>query len=182
MDQDAYFQTVKRCCSPEFFPETWHASQLQAALINFAAAAQRLDKAKKALFYGNTKHARPDPHPAEVFVKSGFNHRTLHKDVLHAIIGIATEAGEMAERLLAMGDMARQDEAHDKNLFEEAGDLEWYQSLLYGVLGFRQADVRLANDNKLRVRYPERFSSERAEHRDLGAEKLALDHQNVDSV
>ncbi len=47
--------------------------------------------------------------------------------LLHAVLGLYTEAAEMLEALWAALHGAPLDEI---NLFEEAGDLEWYLALL----------------------------------------------------
>lgn len=98
---------------------------------------------------------------------------------LHGLIGIATEMGELLDaykRHIFYG--APLDKVH---VGEEIGDLSWYQSLLLNVHGLRQGSVQAANIEKLRKRYPEKFTEEAAMNRDLASERAALDKM-VDGI
>ena len=94
-------------------------------------------------------------------------------DLLHGAIGVATEAGEMLDavkRALFYG------AALDRtNLVEELGDLEWYMAVIRSALGVSQEEVQRINIEKLRARYPEKFTTEHALHRDLRFEREVLE-------
>jgi NTP pyrophosphatase (non-canonical NTP hydrolase) len=94
-------------------------------------------------------------------------------DLLHGAIGLATEAGEMLDavkRALFYGA-----ELDRTNLVEELGDLEWYMAVIRDALGVSQEDVQRINIEKLRARYPEKFSRDHALQRDLGRERAVLE-------
>lgn len=96
-----------------------------------------------------------------------------NEDLLHAIMGIYTEAGELTDALkkhLFYGaplDMA--------NIKEELGDMFWYQSILLEWCGFTYEEVMEANIEKLRVRYPEKFTTQHALKRNLAKERKVLE-------
>lgn len=94
-------------------------------------------------------------------------------DLLHGAIGLATEAGEMLDavkRALFYGA-----ELDRTNLIEELGDLEWYMAVLRDALGVSQEEVQRINIEKLRTRYPEKFTRGHALERDLGRERAVLE-------
>ena len=96
-----------------------------------------------------------------------------NEDLLHAIIGISTEAGELTDALKkhlfynAPLDMS--------NIKEELGDLFWYQSILLEWCGFTYEEVMEVNVDKLKVRYPEKFTTHHALKRDLKKERKCLE-------
>lgn len=93
--------------------------------------------------------------------------------VLHAAMGLVTEAGEIMDALkkhLIYGkpiDIV--------NLMEEHGDSDWYKALLAKACGYSFEEAMERNIEKLRKRFPEKFSSERALNRDLNAERNVLE-------
>jgi len=96
----------------------------------------------------------------------------IDKDILHAVLGLGTEAGEIQDavkRTLFYG--AKLDEV---NLKEEAGDLMWYLAILLNKLGISFEDVMETNVKKLKLRYPEKFTHEKALNRDLQGEREVL--------
>ncbi len=95
-------------------------------------------------------------------------------DLLHGAIGLSTEAGEMLDAvkraLFYGGDLDR------TNLIEELGDLEWYMAVIRDALNVSQEEVQQINIEKLRARYPEKFSTDHALQRDLGRERAVLEN------
>src|SRR5574343_434345 len=94
-------------------------------------------------------------------------------DLLHAVLGIVTEAAELA-------DVIKKRHAYGKridivNLREEAGDVLWYLPLLCRALGTTMEDVAQLNIDKLRKRYPDKFTEAHALNRDLDAERAVLE-------
>lgn len=93
--------------------------------------------------------------------------------VEHAVMGMVTESGELLDAVKKSKIYGR---ALDKvNLVEEAGDCMWYLALLCDDLGVSFEQVWEKNIAKLRARYPEKFTQERALVRDLGAERSILE-------
>lgn len=147
------------------------------ALREFQKAADHLDHIKKTLFYGRKLY-----NVETNFKWGGVNCEGLKDivtpDTIHAILGLAGESGELIEALIATveatmkGDAAGLDTV---NLKEEAGDKLWFLALL-----FKELDTDFSTEGarviaKLKVRFPDRFTEDRANTRDLDAERVALE-------
>lgn len=93
-------------------------------------------------------------------------------DVLHALLGIGTEAGELQDMLkkhLMYG------KAFDRtNLVEECGDLLWYIAFALKTVNVTMSDCMERNIKKLQVRYPQKFTTENALNRNLEQEARVL--------
>lgn len=143
------------------------------ALVNtleaFSAVAETLDVNKKQIFYGKGYVEET----GSVTALPAISDDAIR--VLHAIIGIATEAGELVDAFLkyVRGEMSW--EAFCTNMMEEGGDIEWYQALLRDVTGIIEAIEKNANNNKLLVkRYGLQFDKDKAANRNLDEELKAL--------
>lgn len=97
------------------------------------------------------------------------------KRLLHAGIGLSTESGEFLDALKKHIFYGK--ELDKVNLAEEMGDLFWYMAIVADELGFEFEDVMTRNITKLKARYGEKFSEEKAENRDLQTERKILDEQ-----
>jgi NTP pyrophosphatase (non-canonical NTP hydrolase) len=98
-------------------------------------------------------------------------------DLLHAQLGISTEAGEFAD---AIKKFLMYGKAYDRaNLIEELGDLTWYIGLAIAQLGTTWGEVFEANIKKLATRYPDRFSEHSALNRDLDKERKILEDYDL---
>lgn len=97
------------------------------------------------------------------------------KRLLHAGIGLSTEAGELLDALKKHIFYGK--ELDKVNLAEEMGDLFWYMAILADELGFEFESVMERNITKLKARYGEKFSEEKAENRDLNTEREILEKQ-----
>lgn len=106
--------------------------------------------------------------------------RTLSKldklypdDNAHMLFGMMTELGELT-------DAFKKNMAYGKpldlvNVQEEVGDLMWYIANFCNLHGFDLSKILDVNIEKLRARYPDKFTSERAIDRDLDWERKILD-------
>lgn len=95
--------------------------------------------------------------------------------LLHAAIGMATEAGELL-------DMLKKHIYYGKpldfaNAVEEIGDSTWYERIACDELGVEYLVMLERNVAKLRVRYPEKFTEFEALNRNLNKEKAVLEGQ-----
>jgi len=94
-------------------------------------------------------------------------------DLLHSLLGLATESGELLTTLkkhLFYGVPLDRE-----NLLEELGDARWFFELILRTLGFTMEEVMDANIAKLKRRFPEGvFDAARAVHRDHVEEMKAL--------
>lgn len=91
---------------------------------------------------------------------------------MHMIIGISTEAGELL-------DAYKKNFAYNKpldkiNVAEEIGDQMWYIANLCRILNLNLEEILQNNIDKLRARYPEKFTEEKANNRNLEEERKIL--------
>ena len=94
--------------------------------------------------------------------------------LLHAGMGMATEAGEFLDALKKHIYYGR--ELDVVNLKEEMGDLFWYMAIACDQLGIDFESLTDANIAKLKTRYGEKFTSEGAEERNLRGERDTLEN------
>jgi NTP pyrophosphatase (non-canonical NTP hydrolase) len=100
-------------------------------------------------------------------------HNLMVAKLLHATLGLVSEAGEIADALKKHIIYGR--ELDVINMLEEAGDQSWYVALLLTAIKRTYAEMMEININKLRVRYGAKFEAHAALNRDLGAERQALE-------
>lgn len=98
------------------------------------------------------------------------------KRLLHAGIGLSTEGGEFLDALKKHIFYGK--ELDRVNLAEELGDIFWYLAIASDELGIEFETVMNRNIEKLKARYGEKFSEEKAEERDLKTEREILEKQS----
>jgi NTP pyrophosphatase (non-canonical NTP hydrolase) len=94
-------------------------------------------------------------------------------DDMHMILGMQTEVAEIA-------DAFKKSIAYNKpldltNVKEEIGDVMWYIANMCNIYGWDLRDIMQTNIDKLKARYPEKFTTENALNRDLDAERKILE-------
>ena len=102
----------------------------------------------------------------------GMDLANLDPRLLHAGVGIFSEAGELIEALQKAYETGVMDKV---NFGEEIGDIEWYQAVGFDATGVTEASCREKNIAKLRKRYPEKFDAVAAVNRDTVAERAILE-------
>lgn len=95
-------------------------------------------------------------------------------DVLHAVVGISTEAGELL-------DVAKKAMFYGKpvdyvNLDEEMGDVLWYIAIYANQRGTTIEKLAEVNNAKLKARFPNKFTAFHANNRDLFIERGILEN------
>lgn len=95
------------------------------------------------------------------------------KRLLHAGIGLSTEAGEFLDALKKHIFYGK--ELDRVNLKEEMGDLFWYLAIACDELEVPFETLMERNIEKLKARYGEKFSEEKAENRNLDQEREILE-------
>ena len=93
--------------------------------------------------------------------------------LLHAMIGLCTEAGEFQDALKKKIFYGK--ELDKPNLVEELGDLMWYMAIAADELGVSFEEIMTKNAEKLAARYQGGFSEEKAKNRDLDKERKILE-------
>jgi len=93
--------------------------------------------------------------------------------LLHAGMGVSTEAGEFLDALKKYVFYGKP--VDEVNLKEEIGDLFWYCAIACDVLGVNFESIMERNIDKLRARYPNNFTEDSAQNRDLATERKILE-------
>lgn len=94
-------------------------------------------------------------------------------DLFHAVMGLSTEAGEaldMFKKHIYYGK-----EFDEINLIEEIGDAMWYLAIACNALDITFEQVMEKNIEKLKARYGDKFSEEKANNRNLNIEREVLE-------
>lgn len=164
-----YIEQALQTKSPEFHGDKVHGHvfmmRLQAAIQHL----QWLDELKKALFYGKLNEDIADDGGATCTAFPSI----VNVDVIHAIIGKATEAGELLEAL--NGALFEGKDFDIVNFKEEIGDGLWYDAIGLNAVGGTFEEVQATNIAKLRARFPNKFTEFDANNRDLSTERKILE-------
>jgi len=91
----------------------------------------------------------------------------------HAAQGMSTEVGEFTDVLKKWVFYGKP--VDEVNLEEELGDLMWYVAEAANALGADLGKIMATNIDKLRARYPDRFTEFDARNRNLDAERKILE-------
>lgn len=131
------------------------------------------DNLKRRLFYGQeglaTNFCAIDLSPEQL-------HR-LEEMIrpIHAFLGLFGECEEIAK---VIGDyIVNGTKPDDLNCEEEAGDFLWYLNQWLSCFGSNIPKAAKRNIAKLRKRYPNKFSEQAAQNRDVAAERAAMASQ-----
>lgn len=93
--------------------------------------------------------------------------------LMHGAMGVVTESGELMD---AIKKHVYYGKPLDKvNVFEEISDVMWYCGILLDTLGYSMDDCLQVNIDKLKARYPGKFTEEAAINRDLTNERKVLE-------
>lgn len=96
----------------------------------------------------------------------------VNSRIFHGIIGICTESGELAE---ALQNTLTGNDTDLINVVEEIGDVQWYSAILFDELKVNPYACLNAVIEKLKIRYPDKFTSDNAINRNLQSERETLD-------
>jgi len=129
-------------------------------LLSVVVIGGQLDNIKKYLFYGR------DSISSNV---TTYNVQGVFKNprCLHALIGLVTELPELLDAVA---------KNYRVNIKEEIGDLMWYLAILVDEYELDFDDILTLNLNKLKARYPNKFTSHDALNRDLDKELEVLEN------
>lgn len=179
MHSNDYVRAAKTTESDKFYAEGVALPYFKETLINAIDALEELDKIKKALFYGKNLPLLGSHQPGEVVRNCYVMDETIGEGdakrgrrLIHGIVGKATESGELLQALLDMIEGAPLDMV---NLVEEIGDGFWYDAILLDEMKLGFEEVMHINIEKLKSRFPEKFSEQAAKVRDLKNERKVLE-------
>lgn len=153
------------------------AFTLALALKASSGLGEQLDRLKRSIFYGQDVQLRdvldklPDARiehavgPVEITPEQ--------KRLLHAALGLVTEAIEFAESVSShVFDRKPFDPVHAR---EELGDIFWYSAIPVNLFGWTYEEIMRINIEKLRARYPDKWNQDAALNRDLAVERAVLE-------
>jgi NTP pyrophosphatase (non-canonical NTP hydrolase) len=173
-----YVAEATKTLSNQFHNDKVHFNAYMSRMLAAILALQHMDEIKKSLFYGREfKIPPPDKMTNEHDFRMALSY--LHDDpikaehILHGVIGLATEAGELLEAVFKAMNKGQQLDL--VNMKEEVGDGKWYMAVLANACGFTWGDDEQANIAKLRKRFPNAFTEHDANTRDLDAERKVLE-------
>lgn len=101
-------------------------------------------------------------------------------ELLHGIMGIVTEAGELMDAMkkhIIYGAPIDQ-----VNIREELGDVMFYWALICRLYGWDPHEVLQINIDKLKARFPDKFNEVDALNRDLTKERGILEGSKSDQI
>lgn len=160
-----YLEDALRTKANTFYGEKVSMFDFDAMTEQTVRSIERVDQIKKALFYGRTP-SWGEPNKDRLDYSS--TALSVDEDITHAILGLVTEAGELLELLRDPKLMTK------AKLVDEAGDALWYLALLFTKMGVTFEEVGEKNINKLKVRFPDKFSEGAAMNRDDVAESAVF--------
>lgn len=153
---------------------------LKQILQIFIASGNLLDSIKKNVFYDKPINQEDWENNFEIINNSinltDVNDKELvniNPRIFHSIVGIATEATELMEALYDV--VANEKEIDNINVREEIFDALWYICLFHGAVDKDFAGTFNMGFDKLKKRYPDKFSAEHAINRDIESERKILE-------
>lgn len=145
------------------------ANLMYDSITKAIISGNQADRVKKTVFYGA-------PHPSLLGSESAspqknvLNEKTMR--VVHAVLGLVSEAGEAAEALHSHLYLC--EEFDEVNFMEEMGDHLWYIAVGLSAIGVDMEAAMERNIAKLRKRFPDGFTEIDALNRNLEAEQSEL--------
>jgi len=97
--------------------------------------------------------------------------------LLHGVLGLSSEIGECVDAIKKHIFYGK--ELDIVNIKEEIQDCLWYISLIFDELDYTYEEAMVTNINKLKARYPEKFTAHHAENRDLETERSILEGSSL---
>lgn len=166
-----YQAEAEQTNSPHYHATKVPTIHFQNVILGAVACLSDLDDIKKAVFYGRElPQSTLDMFSTETKLDHMFEpeSKAMTVPLVHSIIGIATEAGELLE-------IFDRPEFDRTNFIEEIGDVMWYIAIGLNAVGSTFEEAQRINIAKLRKRYPEKFTEYDANNRDLKAEREVLE-------
>jgi hypothetical protein len=176
---------ANRTASKEKFPSGYPADLAVSVMEQFTYIGQELDKLKKALFYGKNVPELVAAHRVTIGESDQYSGEdwpdNISPDIIHWILGEATESVELVEALIK--GMVDGESLDAINLMEEEGDGHWYRALPYihalETKGFdpeeRKQLVWRKVLLKLITRYGDKLSATAAIERNTNLEREVLE-------
>lgn len=179
-----YMTEADRVNSGMYFAENVGADEFIVMLRAVIHTTRHADKFKKVVFRGRTREQANLPplfHGIALYQRIPEE----HKDLVHGIVGMITEVGELAEILLDMAENGagssgycgpnRDGQPDVANVREECGDNLWYMNRIMRWAKTTFGREMKRNLDKLFKRHGETFDADRDVNRDLSEERKVLE-------
>lgn len=186
------FMGLAQCTkSDQFHGELVTRDELLQTIGAAIAILNKLDAIKKSLFYGRAFQLQDELQGAitcagivqgwgKPHMVDGVRSPSIRElvptdkavDIVHAILGKATEDGELLELL---NEVIRTGNFDPVNFKEEMFDGQWYDAVGCAAIGVTFEEGQRNNIAKLRKRYGPKFSEYDANNRDLAGEREVLE-------
>lgn len=161
---------------------------LERLLFAYIQVGNVLDNVKKNVFYGReidvkSQNARLSSAMNALGQLLGENldqtvsDLSINPRLFHSIVGIATESTELVEAVYAAE--FKKQPLDGVNVREELFDALWYTLTAHDELGVSVEGTLNMGFDKLRARFPTKFTSEDAINRDVGEERKILEQHTV---
>ena len=105
--------------------------------------------------------------PITESLKERFSDRNIR--LIHGAFGLQTESAELKKHIFYGKPL------DVVNLKEETQDILWYISIIMDELDFTYEEAMETNIKKLKARYPEKFTEDKAINRNLEVERKILE-------
>ena len=154
---------------------------IHTALMGFIVSSSALDMMKKKVMYDadTLKLMKLDAEYMKVlnmFKNDEYLDKISEDEKLsklfHYIIGCITEQNELVTALVNATLSGKIDTV---NFGEEISDSFWYEARLCDILGLDGDSLRQKNIDKLKARFPDKFTEHSANNRDLQTERQILE-------
>lgn len=182
MDSKTYLAESGRTAKKIEENRTIHQNRI-AELISMAGTAGVLcDGMKRHEFYDDTKVAEKIAESLKnvnTLVESmyenenGVSFTPQQMDILHGVLGVFSEGAEILEALMKC--VSSESDLDKVNIVEEVGDVAWYLALMLRAVDGTFNMAMEKNINKLKIRFPNEFSTKDALERNLDQERKVLE-------
>lgn len=116
----------------------------------------------------------------DAFLASSRHEQIKTIRLLHAVLGLASEAGEFADQLKRC--LIYGKDLDETNVAEELGDGLWYSALGAAAIGCTLAEIHAANRAKLAARHGRRYNPDHLETRNPEDEREAIRRAREDGL
>ena len=148
-------------------PKLWKALNTSHAMI--MEGCYKADRLKAALVYG----AKNKEFSYSAFPDLPRKLKPYELEMLHAILGIISEGGELLEMFMERVSVGRV--VDRTNVREEAGDVQWFLQLLTKSINGTQEEIMHMNIEKLHKRFGDKYSDLEGLVRDKESERELLE-------
>ena len=173
MDQQEYLAASER--TEKKFPEGMVLTGEHQVIFNFLTddlitIGEGMDNMKRHLIYGADLGIKA---PQSELMPAAKKLDPMTAELLHAALGKVTESIEFFDMML--NHVKRGTPLDVANAIEEVGDGMWYDAMGLRLLGSSFDQAAQINIDKLKARFPDKFTSENALNRDLVVEREILE-------